>query len=378
MISFSIDDLYHIYITKDLSTKELHMKKQKRLYLVLAVFLVFFLEGCSLETNGTDATNPSNAMKVHYIDTGESDSILIESEGHYMLIDAGDVDDKDTIVIYLKEQKVEKLDYLILTHPHADHIGAASEVVNTFSIGKIIMSPKTNNTKVFETLLDTIAKKNLKITKPVVGDSYTIGNAKFTIFAPNSMDYGSNLNNYSIGLRLVNGDNSFLFIGDSETEAIADILASRQTLDSDVLLCGHHGSKTSTTADLLKAVTPTYAVISVGDNSYGHPSDSTLSLLKKNNIKTYRTDENGTIIATSTGSKITFSAKATDLSNANTSDSNKDDATSSKSNVVYITDSGNKYHKSGCSYLKNTKTKTTVEKAKNAGYEPCKICKPAS
>lgn len=378
MISFSIDDLYHIYITKDLSTKELHMKKQKRLYLVLAVFLVFFLGGCSLETNSTDATNPSNAMKVHYIDTGESDSILIESEGHYMLIDAGDVDDKDTIVNYLKEHKVEKLDYLILTHPHADHIGAASEVVNTFSIGKIIMSPKTNNTKVFETLLDTIAKKNLKITKPVVGDSYTIGNAKFTIFAPNSMDYGSNLNNYSIGLRLVNGDNSFLFIGDSETEAIADILASRQTLDSDVLLCGHHGSKTSTTADLLKAVTPNYAVISVGDNSYGHPSDSTLSLLKKNNIKTYRTDENGTIIATSTGSKITFSAKATDLSNANTSDSNKDDATSNKSNVVYITDSGNKYHKSGCSYLKNTKTKTTVEKAKNAGYEPCKICKPAS
>lgn len=377
MISFSIDDLY-IYITKDLSTKELHMKKQKRLYLVLGVLLVFFLGGCSFETNSTDATNPSNAMKVHYIDTGESDSILIESESHYMLIDAGDVDDKATIVNYLKEQKVEKLDYLILTHPHADHIGAASEVVNTFSIGKIIMSPKTNNTKVFETLLDTIAKKNLKITKPVVGESYTIGDAKFTILAPNSMDYGSNLNNYSIGLRLVNGDNSFLFIGDSETEAIADILAGRQTLDSDVLLCGHHGSKTSTTADLLKSVTPTYAVISVGDNSYGHPSDSTLSLLKKSKIKTYRTDENGTIIATSTGSEITFSAKATDLSNANTSDSNKDIATSSKSNVVYITDSGNKYHKSGCSYLKNNKTKTTVEKAKNAGYEPCKICKPAS
>lgn len=354
------------------------MSKQKRLYLGLTVLLVFILGGFAIKTCSTNAASNSKTMKVHYIDTGESDSILIESGGHYMLIDAGDVDDKDTVVNYLKKQKVKKLDYLILTHPHADHIGAASEVVNTFSIGKIIMSSKTNNTKVFETLLDTIAKKKLKITKPVVGDTYTLGKAKFTILAPNSMNYGSNINNYSISLRLVNGKNSFLFIGDCETEAIADILANKQTLDSDVLLCGHHGSKTSTTAGLLKAVTPTYAVISVGDNSYGHPSDSTLSLLKKNKIKTYRTDENGTIIATSTGSKITFSAKATDLSKINTSTSNKDDTSSSKSNVVYITNSGNKYHKSGCRYLKSSKTKTTVSKAKKAGYEPCKVCKPAS
>lgn len=372
------------------------MKKQKRIYLVFTALLILLLGGCAFQTESSDESSTSTTMRVHYIDTGESDSILIESGGHYMLIDAGDVDDKATVVNYLKDQKVEKLDYLILTHPHADHIGAASEVINTFSIGKIMMSSKTNNTKVYETLLDTIANKNLKITKPVVGGSHTIGNATFTILAPNSMDYGSNLNNYSISLRLVNGQNSFLFIGDCETEAISDILANQQTLDSDVLLCGHHGSKTSTTSDFLKAVTPTYAVISVGENSYGHPSESTLSLLKKNNIKTYRTDENGTIVATSTGSKITFDAKSTTLSDVNVSTpsedttsgkatasstdttSSKDTTTNNDSKVVYITDSGNKYHKDGCRYLNNGKIKTTVKKAKDEGYNPCKVCKPAS
>jgi competence protein ComEC len=377
------------------------MKNQKSIYLVFATLLILLLGGCAFKTDKTEDSSPSTMMKVHYIDTGESDSILIESDGHYMLIDAGDVDDKATIVNYLTQQEIKKLDYLVLTHPHADHIGAASDVVNSFTIGKIIMPPKTNNTKVYETLLDTIANKNLRITKPIVGDSYVIGNATFTILAPNSMNYGSNINNYSISLRLVNGKNSFLFIGDCETEAIADILANKQPLDSDVLLCGHHGSKTSTTDDLLKAVTPTYAVISVGENSYGHPSDSTLSLLKKYQISTYRTDENGTIIATSTGDNITFAAKATDLSDVYTSTSSndttantttsgkvsttdkatassKDIATSSESNQVYITGSGTKYHKAGCRYLDSSKTKTTVKKAKKAGYEPCKVCNPAS
>ncbi|WP_167957494.1 ComEC/Rec2 family competence protein [Anaerosporobacter faecicola] len=351
------------------------MKKHTKVYLVVSLLLLLFASGFTLSIHHTDAAGYTK-MKVHYIDTGESDSILIESNKHYMLIDAGDVDDVDTVVGYLKKQKVKTLDYLILTHPHADHIGAASSVIDIFIIKKIIMPSKTNNTKVYETLLDTIAKNNLKITKPKVGKSYTLGKASFTLLAPNSYEYGSNLNNYSISLRLVNGKNSFLFVGDCETEALSDIQKNKQTIASDVLLCGHHGSKTSTTATLLKAVSPTYAVISVGKNSYGHPSSTTLSLLKKKKITTYRTDENGTIIATSTGTKITFSAKPTDLSkgtSTNTSDDN-----SSKSNVVYITDTGKKYHKAGCRYLKSSKTKTTVEKAKKAGYEPCKVCKPAS
>lgn len=351
--------------------------KAKRLYSSLILLLLFITAAFSIKSYSLEAAGSNSTMKVHYIDTGESDSILVESNNHYMLIDAGDTDDVSTVVNYLKNQKVKKLDYVILTHPHADHIGAASKVISTFKVGKIIMSPKTNNTKVFETLLDTIEKKKLKITKPVVGNTYTLGDAKFTLLAPNHTNYGSNINNYSISLRLVNKNDSFLFVGDCETDAINDILANKQTLDSDVLLCGHHGSKTSTTASLLKAVSPTYAVISVGKNNYGHPSDSTLSLLKKNKVTTYRTDENGTIIAKSTGKKITFTAKATDLSKVSTSTSKKD-TTSTSSNVVYITNTGNKYHKAGCRYLKSSKTKTTVAKAKKAGYEPCKVCKPAS
>lgn len=359
------------------------MKKHTKLYMFLLAMFMFFTAGYSIKTDQTDAAT-YKTMKVHYIDTGESDSILISSNGRHMLIDAGDVDDVKTIVNYLKKQKVKKLDYLILTHPHADHIGAASAVVNTFDIGKIIMSSKTNTTKVYENLLDTIAKKKLKITKPVVGTSYNIGSAKFTLLAPNSYNYGSNLNNYSISLRLVNGKNSFMFIGDCETEAIRDILKNKQNLNSDVLLCGHHGSTTSTNSSLLKAVTPTYAVISVGKNNYGHPSTKTLSLLKKDKIKTYRTDENGTIIATSTGKKISFSAKATDLSKVTSTPSNSDSnsssssttTTSKDSTTVYITNSGTKYHKAGCRYIKDSKIKTTIAKAKKDKYTPCKVCKP--
>ena len=313
------------------------------------------------------ATTNYYTMKVNYIDVGESDSVLIQSDGKNMLIDAGDKDDKDTILGYLKSKKVKTIDYLILTHPHEDHISAADEVIDTYKIGKVIMPAISHTTQAYKNVLNAMKAKGLKITKPVVGTKYTIGKAYFTILAPNNYKYGDNLNNYSVAMKLVNGNNSFIFIGDSETEAIDDILANKININADVLMCGHHGSKTSTTSGLLKAVSPTYAVISVGKNSYGHPSDATLQLLKNYKVKTYRTDENGTITATSTGTKITFDAKETVI---------KQVPKSTNSTIVYYTKTGKKYHLINCPYLSHSKIKTTVKEAKAKGLTPCSRCKP--
>jgi competence protein ComEC len=317
----------------------------------------------------TDAATKYYTMFVHYIDVGESDCVLIESDNKFMLIDAGDTDDEDTIIDYLKAQKVKTLDYVICTHPHADHIGSMDEVIKEFNVGKIIMPAITHTTKVFEDLLDAIEDKGLKITKPVVGREYTIGKADFTIIAPN--DKYSDLNNNSVGIKLVNGKNSFVFIGDCEKEAISDILDNDIDINADSLMLGHHGSDTSTTSELLDAVSPDSAIISVGKNSYGHPSESVLEMLKNEGITTYRTDENGTIVATSTGTKITFDAKAAKIENTK----NGADAQAAKT-TVYITDTGTKYHKGGCSYLKKSKIKMTLKDAKNKGLEPCSRCNP--
>ncbi len=282
--------------------------KEKKIisFIVLIIFLSLMLI-TRFDINDINSNIEMDShMKVHFIDVGESDSTLIESNGYFMLIDAGDIDDVETISSYLDENNVKKLDYLILTHPHADHIGAASYIIKNYEIGKIIMPHKEHTTKTFENLLNTIEDRNLKITKPIVGDNYTIGNAKFILLAPNNYDYGDNINNYSISIKLINNNDSFIFIGDCELEAIKDIINNGIDLKSDVLMCGHHGSDTSTSQELLNKISPQNAIISVGKNTYGHPKKSVLKLLIDNNITTYRTDESGTIIADSTGSKITF------------------------------------------------------------------------
>lgn len=344
-------------------------------YLMTILFMITFCVG--LTPSQVDAAKTN--LKVHYIDVGESDCTLVQYGSHYMLIDAGDTDDSDIVLNYLKKQNVKELDYLILTHPHADHIGSAADVIKKYTIGKIIMPSVEHTTQTYEDVLKAISNKKMKITKPVVGDTYKLGKAKFTIIAPNSYDYGDNINNYSVGIKLTYKKNSFVFIGDSETEAISDILSNDINLSADVYMCGHHGSDTSTTDKLLKAVNPNYAIISVGKNSYGHPCDSVLKLLKDNKIKMYRTDESGTIVATATGSKITFNVKASEYSdsvteNKNTTNNKANSSTSGK--VVYITETGTKYHKAGCRYLKDSKIEITLEEAQEEGYTACKVCNP--
>lgn len=254
--------------------------------------------------------------------------------------------------------------------------------------------PKVEHTtRTFENLLLTIQNKGLKITAPAPGTEYRLGNASFIMLAPNSSSY-KKLNDYSVVVRLTYGSTSFLFTGDAEQTSEKEILAKGYNIKSDVLKVGHHGSKTSTTTRFLDAVSPRYAVICVGaNNQYGHPAPETLSKLAERGIKVYRTDEAGTIIATSDGKSISFNKQPSNISmstntntNTNTgtavSKSDESSGTADKQDksqddiIVYITKTGSKYHREGCSSLRSSSIPISLSEAKQKGYEPCKICKP--
>ncbi|NLN14940.1 MAG: MBL fold metallo-hydrolase [Tissierellia bacterium] len=247
---------------------------------------------------------------VHYIDIGQGDAIFIQERNtdstYNMLIDAGNNWDGEFLVEYLQNEGVERLDYVIGTHPHADHIGGLDDIIEAFPIGTIIMPRVPANTRTFEEVLEAIANKGLRVTSPKPGMTYSLGEAEFEILAPNSDSYSS-LNDYSIVNRLDFGNTSFIFTGDAERASEYEILEvfPEESLRADVLKLGHHGSSSSTTDEFLAVVDPQYAVISCGlDNSYGHPHWEVIEKLEMENIEILRTDEMGSIIITSDGEDL--------------------------------------------------------------------------
>jgi competence protein ComEC len=303
-----------------------------------------------------------------------------------MLIDAGNPENGPGIVSYIKNLGTQKLNFVLATHPHADHIGGMADVINAFDVEKIIMPKATHTTRTFENLLLTIQNKGLKITAPVPGTEYKLGDASFTILAPNSSSY-KDLNDYSVVIKLKYGSTSFLFTGDAEAVSENEILARGYDVKANVLKVGHHGSTSSTTERFLDAVSPRYAVICVGaNNQYGHPAPETLSKLAERGIKIYRTDEAGTIVATSDGKSISFNKQPSSVNISSTASEKTDKAdntavssgnsTASNDMIVYITKTGSKYHRENCSSLRSSRIPISLSEAKQRGYEPCKICKP--
>lgn len=244
-----------------------------------------------------------NDLKVYFIDVGQGDSTLLEYNNHYMLIDAGDNSEEEFMVEYLNSKNVNVIDYLIGTHPHADHIGGMDAVIENFDIEKIYMPNVTTTTKTFEDVLDSIEEKNLSITEPVAGTEFMLDDIPIEILSPD-IEYDE-LNNNSIVLKLTYNNISFLFTGDAEELAEYNILNTGYNISSNVLKVGHHGSYTSTTDEFLNAINPQYVVISCGKNNrYGHPHKETLQKLKNSNREIFRTDEDGTIIFSTTGENL--------------------------------------------------------------------------
>lgn len=310
--------------------KNISKNRFYRMWAVL-IALILLLSGCitpwaeDKSNNGTNVQGETNrqnkapeqnengeapltdTLTVHFLDVGQGDCILITCGNHAMLIDAGGNSMGTTVELYLKKQNIEKLDYVIGTHPDADHIGGLDVVIYKFECDTIILPDFEKNTATYRDVIDTIDNKGYRITRPEVGKTYNLGQAEFTIVSPVSDDYGDDANNYSVGIRLVYGDTSFLLAGDAEEEAEEDMLLSGQNLKADVFKASHHGSRTSNTEEFLEAVNPQYAVISCGENnSYGHPHSQTLNTFRAMGIKVFRTDEQGTIIIKSDGKELTF------------------------------------------------------------------------
>lgn len=271
---------------------------------------VLFLEGDEVETLSLVDNNNVNIenedLRIHFIDVGQGDSIIIEQKGHFMLIDAGTNECEDDLITYINSLNITKFDYVIGTHAHEDHIGSMDAVIDNYVVDKVLFSKHTTTTKTFENFVNAVKSKGLKLTSPEVGEEFDFQDSKFIVLAPNSKNY-DDINNYSIVIKFIYKETSYLFTGDVESLSEQEILDKNLDVKADVLKVGHHGSKSSTSKKFLDAVNPKYAVISCGvGNDYGHPKSVIMNRLQKANIICYRTDESGTIVLTSDGKNIKF------------------------------------------------------------------------
>lgn len=229
-------------------------------------------------------------LQVYFFDVGQADSILVKNEDQTMLIDAGNNEDGELLVKNLQTLQVTKIDYLIGTHPHEDHIGGLDDIIQNFEIENIYMPNVQTNTKTFEDVLDAVAQKDLTITTPKVHDTFQIGEAQCEIMAVG--DDADNLNLASIVIQMKFDELTYLFTGDAEEEIEQKLEVGKV----NILKVGHHGSDTSSSENFLQKIAPEVAIISVGEgNSYGHPSQTVLERLEQIGSKVYRTDKVGNI-----------------------------------------------------------------------------------
>jgi competence protein ComEC len=250
----------------------------------------------------------SGNLVARFLDVGQGDSCFISlPDGKTMLIDAGTSASGTSIVNYIKALAVARLDYVIFTHPHEDHIGGAKAVLEAFEIGEIYMPRTSHTTQTYENLLLAIHAKGLTIAGAEAGTVLIDReNLKASFIGP--VKSYPELNDWSPVLVLKYDTKTFVFAGDASTTAEADMLAAETVPDADVLKVGHHGSSTSTGRAFLRAVTPEVAVISVGEgNSYGHPAQATLDRLSAAGATVYRTDTNGTVIVSTDGKALSVS-----------------------------------------------------------------------
>ena len=249
----------------------------------------------------TSNTVLSEKLEVNYIDVGQADSILVSNKNETMLIDAGNNENGNDVVKFIKEKGITKINYLVGTHPHADHIGGLDDVINSdLEIENVYMPKIQTNTKTFEDVLDALKNKNLKVTAPKKGDSFKIGDANCEIMTDSILD-NDNLNLSSIVIKLNYGEKTFLFMGDAESENEKTITWPKV----NVLKVGHHGSNTGSSQNFINQIKPEYAIIMAGkDNSYGLPKQKILDRLTKIGAKIFRTDELGTITVVTDGKTI--------------------------------------------------------------------------
>lgn len=269
------------------------------------------MPGGTHSTQKYAAALQNDQIRVHFIDVGQGDCSLITGNDFAMLIDSGISDNAERILAYLNEIGVSQLDCVVCTHPHSDHIGAMADIIGAYSPGTIILPDIAYDSTAYSKLDAAIAFANVNVIYPTPDSSYRLGEngAYFTILGPidlgDTSDPDFEINNVSVVLKVNHGHNSFLFTGDIEEVAERDLISSGQDITATVLKVPHHGSVTSSSEDFISAVKPKYAVIQCGaENEYGHPHDAVIRRLSRHNADIFRTDLDGTIVATSDGESI--------------------------------------------------------------------------
>ena len=276
----------------------------KKFFILMLMIFALICSGCSSNNNNT---NSNNEVKIEVLDIGQGDASLIYTKDEVIMIDTGDVDERDRLEKLLKERNISTIDKLIITHPHADHIGGAYVVFKNVNVKEIYDNGDATTSKTYQTYLKNIKQKNIAYHQLKAGDTVDFGDGvSFKVFSPTEkmIKNDDDLNNNSIVGQLRYKDFTMLFTGDSERDAEQNMVKSYgDELQSDVLKSPHHGSRTSSSDDYLKTVKAKDVIISLAaDNEYGHPHKQTLDRYKKYNMNVYRTDQDGTITITTDGS----------------------------------------------------------------------------
>ena len=281
--------------------------------IVLIICLVFvacsFIPKTSIPAETPERAKPSSSewgpkiLEVYFVDVGQGDCTIYRyNETNSLIIDAGSGSQSTQVINFIKKLGIKHFDVVIATHPDEDHIGSLDDVINVFGTSKVYAPKITKDTVAFSNFATAVQNQGIKITPPVSGDLFNLGEVSFKILAPNSAKYNET-NNYSIVTRSVYGKYSFMNMGDAAFESEKEILSKYYELNSYVMKIGHHGSSTSTSRNFFLMVNPTYSVISVGkDNKYGHPSQETLDTISSSAI--LRTDREGTIIFNTDGDSL--------------------------------------------------------------------------
>ena len=304
-----------------------YTKKQKEFItavslIMLAVFLVVELIGMipGIPFNGWSDVGaflglspvsviPEGELEVHFLDVGNADCILVRQGDKNLLIDAAERKNGEEIIRYLEQQGVQKLDLVVATHPHADHIGGMAEVLNRFPVERFVMSFMTDDatptTLVYTRMLEALDAHNIPVDEAIPGTTYELGTARLQVLAP--YEAVDEANDVSVVCRLTFGNRAFVFTGDAGTGVEKQMLDSPYTLRADVLKLSHHGSTTGNSERFLYEVMPQYAVITCGEgNSYGHPHKEVLERVLRQEITPLRSDVHGAIVFTTDGTDLTM------------------------------------------------------------------------
>ncbi|MCL1884447.1 MAG: MBL fold metallo-hydrolase [Defluviitaleaceae bacterium] len=255
------------------------------------------------ETPEVEELNPADLLSVHFLDVGEGDAILLVQGNYTMLVDGGPAEKGTTVFSYLRNQGIERLDYMVATHPFADHIGGLPDVLQRMNVRNVLLPMVYHDTPAYNTFLFAVENSGAEVAVPFAGDSFNLGDARITVLSPNITDEWENRANYSIVLRVDFGSTSFLLPVDAMREVEATLLDSPVTLSADVLKVARHGASSATTSGFLDAVNPSIAVISAGESN-SFLSQEVLRRLTNAGIHIFRTDINGNIVITSDGTTL--------------------------------------------------------------------------